>query len=174
MSRNNYSEPSQYHLPRWNDRYWTTANMLNPALIGSTIATTATTYARESGDGLPWELTFLTVPMALHRDTREALPTRVSAHIDKWVTGHAALNSGLAGRMISMRPYVREGIRYAIRTGELSIANGGTLVSDFRPPSRRTTTPELELIIKRAGFLGRWFACAGSVATLYTLFGVAP
>ncbi|MFF2271593.1 three component ABC system middle component [Agromyces sp. NPDC058136] len=161
-------------LPNWNNRSWVTASMINPALVAASLVAAANTFESESEDGMPWELAFLVAPMALHRDTREALPTRVDSHASKWVTEHAALLATLPGRIVSMRPYTREGLRYGLRSGSLSLTGEGLLLGRPEWKLNKTRDPELTYIVGRAAFLGRWFAHVGSPATLFALLGVQP
>ncbi|WP_157517917.1 three component ABC system middle component [Microbacterium resistens] len=161
-------------LPNWDNRSWVTGSMLNPALIATTLVATANMYEEQSGDAMPWELAFLSVPMVLHRDTREALPTRINSHTTKWVAENAALQASFPSRARSMVPYTREGMRFGLRTGSLRIIDGEGLLGTPSWKLNRDRDRELALIIGKASFLGRWFARTGPPATLYALFGVAP
>lgn len=161
-------------LASWENRSWVTASMLNPALVGAMLVAASSMYESESEDPMPWELAFLVAPMALHRDTREALPIRIDSYASKWTSEHAALLAALPTRIASMRPYTREGLRYALRSGSLTLEDGGLLRGDPQWQLKKGRDPELTYIVGRAAFLGRWFAHAGSSATLFALFGVKP
>jgi hypothetical protein len=61
----------------------------------------------------------------------------------------------------------------------LSIADSGGIAVGARkqsPTERRTGlfTEEARECVDRAGFLGRWFAVAGTSATIYSAWGIAP
>ncbi|GAB3533832.1 hypothetical protein GCM10027403_08470 [Arthrobacter tecti] len=161
-------------LPNWDDRSWVTANMLNPAVIAVIIVSAANMYEEHSGDPMPWELIFLAVPMALHRDTRESLPTRINSYAAKWVYENATLQASFPGRISGMLPYSREGLRYALRSGALTLVNDGRLRGTPQWKLHKERDRELAIIIGKAAFLGRWFAHTGTPATLFALFGVAP
>lgn len=164
---------STMELANWDNRSWVTANMINPAFVATALVATANMYENQSGDAMPWELAFLATPMALHRDTREALPSRIDSYASKWVTENSILLASLPKRVASMRPYTREGLRYGLRSGALEIV-GNRLRGHSTWKLNKNRDIELTYIIQRAAFLGRWFAAAGSPATLYALFGVTP
>lgn len=168
------SGPSTMELANWENRSWVTANMINPAFVATILVAATEMYENESGDCMPWELVFLAAPMALHRDTREALPNRINSYASKWVTENSALLASLPKRVVSMRPYTREGLRYALRAGSLEVVEGDRLRGRSAWKLDKDRDAELAYIIQRAAFLGRWFAAAGSPATLYALFGVTP
>lgn len=160
-------------LPNWENRSWVSASMLNPALIASIVVAAAEGHEYESDDPMPWELAFLVPPMVLHRDTREALPTRITSHAAKWVNAHASLLAAFPQRVTGMLPYTREGLRYALRSGAATLS-GAHLRGEGSWKLDKKRSPELALLITQAAFLGRWFAKTGSSTTVYALFGVAP
>lgn len=161
-------------LPEWEGRSWVTSSMLNPAVIAVIILAAADMYEEHSGEPLPLELIFLIVPMVLHRDTREALPTRIDSYAAKWVGEHASLQASFPSRASGMVPYVREGLRYGLRTKALELLTDGRLRGVTRWKLTKDRDKELSVIIGKSAFLGRWFAHTGTPATLFTLFGVAP
>jgi hypothetical protein len=161
-------------LANWDNRSWVTASMLNPAVVAVIIVSAANMYEEHSGDAMPWELIFLAVPMALHRDTRESLPARIDSHVAKWVVDNAGLQASYPRRVSSMLPYAREGLRYGLRSGAITLGDDGRLRGTPRWKLHKERDKELALIIGKAAFLGRWFAHTGTPATLFALFGVAP
>lgn len=161
-------------LASWDNRSWATSSMLNPALVAVIIVSAANMYEEHSGESMPWELIFLVVPMALHRDTREALPTRIDSYVAKWVGENAALQASFSRRVSGMLPYAREGLRYGLRSGALTLLSDGSVRGKPGWKLHKERDKELSLIIGKAAFLGRWFAHTGSSATLFALFGVAP
>lgn len=161
-------------LANWDNRSWVTASMINPAVVAVIIVAAANMYEEHSGDAMPWELMFLAVPMVLHRDTRECLPSRIDSHVAKWVVDNAGLQASYPRRVSSMLPYAREGLRYGLRSGALALVDDGRLRGTPRWKLHKERDKELALIIGKAAFLGRWFAHTGTPATLFALFGVAP
>jgi hypothetical protein len=73
-----------------------------------------------------------------------------------------------------MVPHVREGLRFAIRVGLLSIDEEGRLSGSLPSKSRPASIGDIADIIKRAGFLGRWLTKIDRSSTVYAYFGVTP
>ncbi len=161
-------------LPNWDNRSWVTASMLNPAIVGVTIVAAANMFEEHSSEPMPWELIFLVVPMSLHKDTRESLPTRMDSHAAKWIAETAAIQASFPQRVSSMAAYTREGLRYALRSEALELVEDGKLRGTPSWKLNKTRDQELAVIVGKAAFLGRWFAHTGTPATLYALFGVSP
>jgi hypothetical protein len=175
MTENNAKISFQaMELPNWENRSWVTANMLNPAVVAVTIIAAANMYEDHSSEPMPWELTFLVVPMSLHKDTRESLPTRIDSHAAKWIAETAAIQASFPQRVSSMAAYTREGLRHALRSGALELVESGKLRGTPSWKLNKNRDHDLAVIVGKAAFLGRWFAHTGTPATLYALFGVSP
>jgi len=154
----------------WSERTPAVADLLNPALIAAVIAEAAIEYERREGTPMPFELAFLVVPLVLHRDTRTSLPIRVDSHLAKWVTTHEVLAAGFGARAKVLVEPVQEGLRFGIRIGAIDF-DTGRIVGKLR--SRRPAKiGDVGEIIKKAGFVGRWFTQIESSATAFALLGV--
>ncbi|MFJ4073640.1 three component ABC system middle component [Curtobacterium sp. NPDC089991] len=161
-------------LQSWEARSMVTAAMLNPALIALIVTVAANRYEHDSGEPMPWELSFLVVPMALHADSRNAVPTRVTSRLPKWVNDNPLIAAGLGPRAEGVAPYVREGIRWGLRAGALTLDSEGRFIGTVHGRFNKGDTPDLREVINTARFLGRWFASVGSMATVFALLGVTP
>lgn len=160
-------------LTAWGERASVAANMLNPALIAAVIAAAAYRFERESGNGMPWEFSFLVTPMALHSETRKVAPNRITSNLPHWVEEHPIIQAGLARRANGLAPYVREGLRWGLGAGSLSLDNGN-LHANVRGSLSNSGDTELRAILGTAGFLGRWFSKVDSPATVFAVLGVTP
>jgi hypothetical protein len=161
-------------LAPWDLRHSSVAAMLNPALIAVVVAAAANRYETIGQAAMPWELSFLVVPMAFHEETRTAIPSRVDSYLPKWVERNPIVHAGLAPRARSTAPYVREGIRYGLRTQALSLSDAGLLQGTLRGRMPRKNGADTADIVKAAAFLGRWFGTMGSSATVFSVLGVTP
>jgi hypothetical protein len=154
----------------WSERIPAVADLLNPALIAAVIAEASIEYERRDGNPMPFELAFLVVPLVLHRDTRTSLPIRVDSHLAKWVTTHEVLAAGFGARAKVLVEPVQEGIRFGLRIGAIDL-DGGNIGGQLR--SRRPAkVGDVGEIVKKAGFVGRWFTQIESSATAFALLGV--
>jgi hypothetical protein len=146
------------------------AALLNPALIGMSIAHAADGYGQTAQEPMPWPIAFLVAPIVLHRPTREALPADTRTHFATWVTRHPLLVAGFPRRADVMTDPTREGLRMALRTGRLVIANAGVI------PISPSTSPQGELrqLLRSAALVGRWLARLDQPSTAFALLGVTP
>lgn len=161
-------------LQSWEARSTVTAAMLNPALIALIVTVAANRYEHDAGEPMPWELSFLVVPMALHADTRSAVPNRINSLLPKWVNENPIIAAGLGPRAEATAAYVREGLRWGLRAGALTLNNEGQFSGTVHGRFRKTDTADLREVVETARFLGRWFASVGSTATVFALLGVQP
>jgi hypothetical protein len=149
---------------------------LNPVFVALVLRKGAHGYVRETRSGLPFVLTFLLVPLALHPATRRELPRAVSTSLPGWIQAHPILRQTFADRVRSVAPAVREGTLIGLKTGFLSISEGGRLLPEAIPrraPGFRQTLDSADCI-KRGEFVGRWFGRTGDPGTIYALWGIRP
>ncbi len=160
-------------MTEWNNRPPVVAAMLNPAIVTAILASSADGYRRASDQAMPWMLSFVIAPLVLHRGTREALPTTTSTHLASWVSRNSLLRAGFPRRAQALAEPVKEGIRFGLRYGALTI-DGGGLRGRIRRPRGFQMSDELADMIRRAGFAGRWLQKNDSTATIFAILGVAP
>lgn len=157
-------------MQQWSRRNPAVADLLNPALVATVVATAADQYEGSAAEPMPFELSFLLTPLVLHRDTRLSLPQRTNSHLTKWVSSHGVLAAGFGARAKSLVEPTREGLRFGVREGALEF-DGATITA--RMPSRRPARiGDIADVVKKAGFVGKWFAKLDSPATAFALLGV--
>ncbi|MGW4331868.1 three component ABC system middle component [Rhodococcus koreensis] len=157
-------------MQQWSRRNPAVADLLNPALVATSIAAAADHYERTAGEPMPFELSFLLAPLVLHRDTRLSLPNRTDSHLTKWVSSHEVLSAGFGARAKSLVELTREGLRFGVRQGAIEF-NGATITGNLRS-KRPAQIGDVADVVKKAGFVGRWFAKLDSPATAFALLGV--
>ncbi len=150
------------------------AALFNPAFMAVLVASSASDHQRVGASDLPFPLAFLVAPLALHEGTRAALPGNITGRMSTWVLEHPLIASEFPLRARSMVPYVREGLRYGLRAGDLTLV-GGHLASPRRlQDDAASTTDDVRACIRAAAFAGRWFARTGDARTIFGLLGVRP
>jgi hypothetical protein len=162
------------HVTTWVERSPVPAAMLNPALLAAVTAAAGEEYTRLSDDAMPYAYAYLVAPLVLHRDTREALPRRIDSYIATWLTRQPVLAAGFPARAWSLKEPVREGIRFGLATGALSLSETGDLRGSLAERARPARVGDVAAIIGKAGFVGRWLTKLDRPATAFALFGVAP
>lgn len=164
------------HMIAWHERSRAEATMLNPALLAAIIANAASQYRAHSKNAMAWPLAFLVAPFVLHRGTRESLPRSMRANLGAWVAEHPVEHAGFGARALSLRDSVREGMRFGIANRILEIDNEGCVLGSLAQGRGHTLEPkgEVQEIVSKAGFVGKWLTKVDQPATAFVLLGVAP
>jgi hypothetical protein len=163
----------------WSNRVVEEANLFNPAFCGVLIAQMSDDYAKKAHHPMPFPLAFLSLPIVLHRATRQALPGSTVTSLLPWIQDHPEQLVDFATRVQRLRDVTREAVLFAAQHEFLAVDAGGGLSSGAKRKTateRRTGlfTAEARECVDRAGFLGRWFAAAGTTQTIFAAWGIAP
>ncbi len=162
---------------RWAGRPLEQARLLNPAFIGTLLWSCARGYASTANENQPYALSFLAVPVVLHKHTRESLPTTTRTSLAAWLADHPSVQVGFSARATSLIPLVKEAILFAANGDALQVQKA-RIVAAGRPRAmakfEREASDEVNACIKKAEFVGKWFALSGDYTTVMALWGVAP
>lgn len=166
-------------MQTWAHRAVEEANLFNPAFCGAILARTSENFAKKAGRELPFALAFLVLPIVLHRATREALPASTITSLLPWIQENKQLIVDFPVRAQRLRDISREAILFGVQHETLAVTPDGALSlgAKHRSPTERRTplfTAEARECMERAAFLGRWLAAAGSTASIFAAWGVAP
>jgi hypothetical protein len=163
-------------MTTWSERSRTQAVMLNPALLATLTANAASQYRDHSDHLMPWFYAYIVAPLVLHRGTRESLPKNVRANLNTWVADHPVEHAGFAPRAVSLRDSVQEGLRFGLRTGLLSVNDAGGVTASLAKGRGHSLAKdsEVQAIVARAGFVGKWLTKIEQPATVFVVLGVAP
>jgi hypothetical protein len=155
------------------------ANLFNPAFCGALVVKAVENFTKNAGDGLPFSLAFLILPIVLHRETRQSLPRTTITSLLAWIEDHQHQLVGFPDRVRRLRPITQEAVMFGLAHEALRVSESGLIILG----STRVVTTERTMIlfteeardcIDRSGFVGRWFAKAGSPSTIMAIWGVAP
>jgi len=162
----------------WTNRSPEERALLNPSFFSLLFWHAATGHAAEGGVGLPFVTSFLVLPVVLHRETRESLPKMVTTSLPVWLDDNPVVRARLAERARTLVPYTREALMFGGMRGFLKVnADSVSAEQGWKrkiSAELRRSSDEVRSCAKRADFLGRWFAKAGSPATVMALMGVRP
>lgn len=156
----------------WSERPFLVAAMFNPALVASVLCESTGAYRGRSSTGMPWVLSFVIIPLALHRSTRQALPATTHAHLTSWLTQQPLLRAGFPARAQSLVAPVREGLRFALRHGVMELQDD-LLVVRKRLATVDPQHEELQDVLRAARLLGRWLA-RSDTPSVFAALGVTP
>ncbi len=163
----------------WSTRVVEEANLFNPAFCATVLAKTADEFVKKAHRPLPFALAFLVLPVVLHRGTRMGLPGSTVTSLLPWIQDNREQLVDFPIRVQRLRGITREALLFGVQHRTLEITTEGNVeVGQKRqsPTDKRTGlfTDEARECVDRAGFIGRWFATAGTTATIYAAWGVAP
>lgn len=168
-------------IPPWDERPTEVANLLNPAFVGVLLRKAIEGYTEEARTGMPYELVFLVLPFCLHPSTATRLPARAaSTPLHAWLQRdeNRDVLVTFPDRASALVPFVREAVLFAAERGVVAVGDDGRLQAGVNAlrgiTTYRTSGEEVKEAIRLAEFVGRWFALAGTTATVFTLLGVRP
>jgi hypothetical protein len=166
-------------LQLWSNRVIEEANLFNPAFCATLLAKTTEDFRKKAARPFPFALAFLVLPIVLHQGTRAALPGSTVTSLLPWIQDNREQLVDFAVRVQRLRAITREAILFAVQHNTLQFDPDGDLT--FGPKRQSATTKRTELFtpearecVDRAGFIGRWFAAAGTTATIYAAWGISP
>lgn len=167
-------------MNRWLERPNEEQRLLNPAFCSVLLWHAALGYALESQRHLamPFEESFLVMPMVLHRETRDSLPRNVITSLAAWINTYPLARVTIADRGQLLVPFTKEAIYFGGVHGLFRFPHGGVQAnSDWRRKISRIlndSSDEVRQCNKRAEFVGKWFARAGNPETVLAFLGVRP
>lgn len=152
--------------------------LLNPGFCVNLLWNAARGYASESSNGLSFEESFLILPFVLHRETREKLPRSSRTSLAVWLEENPLARNRIASRAQLLVPFTKEALTFGGLHGFIRL-NGGKLYAENtwkNEVSRALTesSDEVRMCIKRADFVGKWFAQTGGTSTVFALIGIRP
>ena len=163
----------------WPRRAVEEANLFNPAFCAALLAKATGDHLKKVGRSLPFALSFLVLPIVLHRGTRLSLPGSTITSLLSWVQENRDQLVDFPIRVSRLRSITKEALLFGVQHQTLVLTNDGGVAVGGKHQSatdRRTVlfTDEARECVDRAGFVGRWFSSAGTTATIYAAWGVAP
>lgn len=165
-------------MSRWANRVKEEAYLLNPAFSAINLTAALVGYENVRGTGMMFPLTFMVLPVVLHRQTRQTLPRSTRTSMPAWLQEHAEARVLFFERVTSLRPHTREALHFGLDHGLLETAEGGLLRA---APTKaqvgrilERTTGEVRECGFKARFVGKWLGATGSPATAMALWGIRP
>ena len=162
----------------WAERTREEAHLLNPPFCCVAIAAACFGYSESCDEALPFALTFMVLPIVLHKHTRESLPRTIRTSVPAWLQEHAEARIGFHDRLMSLQPYTREAVRYGLTFDWITVEDAGVIRCVVRNAridrAIRSLDGDARDCISRARFLGKWFGTVASTETTMALWGIRP
>jgi len=163
-------------IPTWDNRPVTVANLLNPAFCGEIIRIVLKAYKSETLKALPFELTFLVLPLILHKQSRESLPSTTGKNFYEWLEENTMTKIYLVNKIKNLVPYTREAILFLIYHEAITVNHDGALefITYRKSSLNYLNKEEIQTVYKKAHMLGKWLGKAGDTKTIYASIGIKP
>ena len=165
------------NLREWSVRPTDVANLFNPAFVSMILRRAVDGYNKECGEGMPFEMAFVVVPLVLHENTRESLPT-IATTMQTWIQMNREVAIGFPGRASELVPFAREAIMYGVQRDILKIEVHGRLSAGSKKlagvTSYQQLSEEIKKIYAKSEFLGRWLTEQSNSTTVFAMLGIKP
>jgi hypothetical protein len=149
-------------------------NNLNPAFCGEIIRRCLYKYQTMTKKHLPVTLSYLILPIVLHKDTREAIGnTRKEMH--PWLQENPQVKVDFAKRVKGFEQITNETLIFLTQDLSIQMYTGSIEILHFRPkPITIFSSEEVKDCMRKAERVGQWFARAGDPASIYIMWGIRP
>lgn len=153
-----------------------TRTLFNEAFCALLLNKVSAAYEVKTGQALPITFAFLILPSALHKPTRDALPSTTASSMWGWLGANPEILMDFAERVRKFRPFTAAAIGYGLRHGVLRGSPGAIAAGPIgRRPRTLRPTDDWLACLRAADFLGRWFGGADTdEATTLARWGVRP
>lgn len=162
----------------WLDQSNEERALLNPSFCATLLWLAASGYSTIDQKILSFEETFLVLPFCLHRETRGELPITSRTSFTYWLETHPLFRSKIATRAKNLVPFTKAGIVFG---GNFELFSFNLTRIQPNPKWKRdidawllNSSPEINECARKAQFIGKWLANAGTPQTIFALLGVRP
>lgn len=159
----------------WKMRTKEVAYLLNPAFCGRILYGTVKKYNEISNRLFQFPLIYLVLPLVLHKNTRRAINSRTAMLV--WIQKYPELLIGFAERASDLVEITNEAVELLLQSELLQLTNeaGLQVNKTIKVMSKtRFIDAEIKECINKSEQVGKWFAMAGDVETIYISLGVRP
>ena len=162
----------------WAERAREEAHLLNPPFCCVVISAASSEYNKTSAQAFSFAMAFMILPIILHKKTRDSLPRTVRTSLPVWLETHAEARVGFYERLMALKPYTFEAIRYGLISNWITLEETGNIQCIVSSRKINQAISSLEgdamVCIKSARFLGKWLTTMASTETIMTLWGIRP
>jgi hypothetical protein len=153
-------------------------SLFNPAYIGFLLFTMIREYSRESETGMHCSLPFLLLPITLNPTIAIQLPSDKRSSLLAWISSHQGELGNFAELARNYQPLVMKAIAFLMEKSLLLLNHDGEFLLGSatvpKNPSIFSKSESMRNAMRAANFMGRWFAHAPPIETLYAQLGVRP
>jgi hypothetical protein len=165
-------------MSQWTDRPAEERALLNPSFCSGLLWQAAVGHENTVHAPLPFDISFLVLPIVLHRETRESLPRVVRTSLAVWIDDNPLARLRVADRARMLARFTKEAMMFGGLYGLFEL-KGGAIAANLEWKKRidddlKDSSDEVRACAKRAEFVGKWLASSGTPGTVMAILGVRP
>ena len=153
-------------------------NLYNPAYVGVILYQAIREHIAKNPSGFHCCLAYIVAPLSISPKYSKILPSTVATPIAGWAANNEGELIGFAGVASSYVDVVNSAIAFLMEHNTVLLSDDGLyFLSDgvfSQKPSYVANNMKYKDSFLAAGFLGRWFAEASSVESVYAQLGIRP
>jgi len=161
-------------MKSWFERSPEVSYLLNPAFCARILYGTIVSYKKECKRDFPFVLSYLVLPIVLHKETRQRVKT--VSHMQVWLQENPELLIGYAQRAKSLVSITSEAIEFLLQSGTVEFNSDSIIITCPVKPSKLKSVSDEEMkeCFQKAEAIGKWFSRNGTVENIYQSWGVRP
>lgn len=156
----------------WDKRPIEIANLLNPPFCSVLLNDYISSFQEDIPEGMPYALSFLVLPIVLHKSTRELLPRSIRTKLHVWLQEKPQVRLGFSQRTQQLVPYSREGLLFGLKSGVISVNDANLKSIKSLNQIFWSADKEPDMCRSKARFLGHWFAKSGNIPSIFVMWGI--
>lgn len=159
----------------WQKRPIEVRNLFNPAFCALNIYHAIKDYQGVSGEGMPFSLSLLILPLCFHEPTSSYLLSKNRTYLLKNITNNPLIISGLDKRTRDLNLFTIEAISFLLHINAINIDDKGKLnANKIRLKKIEFISKPSQEKIKVASYLGKQLAKIHDRSTIYISLGIKP
>lgn len=150
-------------------------NLFNPAFLSTVLSISVSSYEEKSKKPFPYVLAYITLPLVLHKKTREIIPNSARSKLHKWINMNQQIKVDIENKIIGLKDRIKSAILFGCNQGLFEFQQNGRLhcIKKIKPNDIWNNKSEIIEITKKAAVLGKLFASIDALE-IYVLLGVRP
>lgn len=162
----------------WEKRSREIAYLLNPAFCSAVLAIAVDEYYKKSMKDFPFVLSYITLPLLLHKPTRIKIPSSTHLTFSAWLENYPVVRIDYYKNILELKSYINEAILFGSKNGVLEIVNDG-IKSHLKLNNKlrafmNEESQEMKDFFTKSSILGKWFGNLDSPSLIYSLLEIIP
>lgn len=159
----------------WAERPFEIRNLFNPAFCGLILVRAIHSFEEERGEGLPFSLSILILPLSLHKESRQIITRHPRGYILKTLSDNPQMLVRFPERTRSLLPHSFEAMGLLLQHQAIKISPLGSLHSVERAVRKKIDGTNESIECQQAArIIGRQFARINDRITIYASLRIRP